>query len=402
MHAFGFSANHAGRRYDRAVSFKSHFSRALAANPERIHLAAHSHYLWPDVSFDAQVLAWEDAARLADQKWEHIFNNVWPKAQAHIARVLHLSDPRTITFSPNTHDFLVRIALSLPVRPVRVLTTDSEFHSFRRQAERWEEDGVLQITRVQVEPVETFEARWLQQASTSAFDLVFLSEVFFRSGHRAGDLDALVAPFPKEVPVVVDGYHGFMAVERDYASLEKRVFYTAGGYKYAMSGEGVCFLHAPPGYIERPFVTGWYASFGALAAKGQGVGYADDASRFLGSTFDATGIYRLVAVQDWLVALGLNVAALETRAATLAQAFCDALETANLPINASNLLIADPAKRGQFLTFQLPGATTVQKALEDANIVTDVREDRLRICFGLYHDMEDIPAIVAKMRRALA
>jgi kynureninase len=383
------------------VSFKSHFSRSLGANPDRVHLAAHSHYLWPDVSFDAQVLAWDDAARLADQKWEHIFGTVWPKAQAHIARTLHLSNPRTVTFSPNTHDFLVRIALSLPVRPIRVLTTDSEFHSFRRQAERWEEEGLLQVTRVSVEPIETFEARWLEHAARGVFDLVFLSEVFFRSGHRVRNLAALVAPFPNEVPVVVDGYHSFMAIESDYAALEKRVFYTSGGYKYAMSGEGVCFLHAPPGYIERPFVTGWYASFGALASKAQEVGYADDASRFLGSTFDATGIYRLVAVQDWLQRLGLNVAALEKRAATLANAFFSALEGARLPISATNLLIADSTKRGQFLTFQMPEAAAVQKALEAANIVTDVREDRLRICFGLYHDVEDIPTIVAKMQRAL-
>jgi kynureninase len=389
------------KRYAMRVSFKSHFSRALSANPDRIHLAAHSHYLWPDVSFDAQVLAWEDAARLADQKWAHIFATVWPKAQAHIARVLHLSDPHSVTFSPNTHDFLVRIALSLPVRPIRVLTSDSEFHSFRRQAERWEEEGLLQVTRVAVEPIETFEARWLEQATRGAFDLVFLSEVFYRSGHRVRDLAALIAPFPQEVPVVVDGYHGFMAIESSYAALEKRVFYTSGGYKYAMSGEGVCFLHAPPGYIERPFVTGWYASFGALSTKAQSVGYADDASRFLGSTFDATGIYRLVAVQDWLQALGLNVAALEHRAAGLAGAFCAALENAKLPFNIGNLLVADSTKRGQFLTFQLPEAAAVQQALEAANLITDVREDRLRICFGLYHDEADIPGIVTRMRRAL-
>lgn len=386
---------------ERNVSYKSHFSRALRADPNRIHLAAHSHYLWPDASYEGHLRAWEDAARLADVKWEHIFQHVWPAAQKHIAGALHLSDPTTIAFSPNTHDFITRIVFSLPQRPVRVLTTDSEFHSFRRQAERLEEEGLLTVTRVAAEPIETFEARWLT-AAQGAFDLVFLSDVFFRSGYRIPNLGALLAPIVREVPVVVDGYHSFMAIERDFSSVENRVFYTAGGYKYAMSGEGVCFLHVPPGYIERPLITGWYASFGALTAKGAGVGYAADGSRFLGSTFDASGIYRLVAVFDWLAQLDLNTAKLEARSAMLAQQFCVALADAHLPFNDSTLLVKDARQRGQFLTFQFPQAPEVQRALLHAGIVTDVREDRLRICFGLYHDAEDIPGIVARMQSALA
>ena len=37
--------------------------------------------------------------------------------------------------------------------------------------------------------------------------------------------------------------------------------YLAGGYKYAMAGEGACFMHCPPGFGARPRNTGWYASF---------------------------------------------------------------------------------------------------------------------------------------------
>jgi hypothetical protein len=37
------------------LSFKALFSRSLAADPGRLHMAAHSHHLWPDASFDGQV-----------------------------------------------------------------------------------------------------------------------------------------------------------------------------------------------------------------------------------------------------------------------------------------------------------------------------------------------------------
>src|SRR5437762_4021096 len=51
-------------------SCKRLFSRAIAANPGRLHFAAHSHHLWPDASYDGHLAAWNDAAELADRKWE--------------------------------------------------------------------------------------------------------------------------------------------------------------------------------------------------------------------------------------------------------------------------------------------------------------------------------------------
>ena len=55
---------------DRLVSFKDLFSKSLGAAPGRLHFAAHSHHLWPDASFAGQVECWDDAARLADHKWD--------------------------------------------------------------------------------------------------------------------------------------------------------------------------------------------------------------------------------------------------------------------------------------------------------------------------------------------
>ena len=61
------------------MSHKSLFSRALGLDPERLHFAAHSHHLWPDASFDAQVQAWVEANRFADRKWDLIFGEVVPE-----------------------------------------------------------------------------------------------------------------------------------------------------------------------------------------------------------------------------------------------------------------------------------------------------------------------------------
>ncbi len=75
------------------MSFKALFARSLGADPERLHFAAHSHHLWPDASFDGPMQAWEDAARLADRKWDKVMDEVWPEAQAHVARELGTGEP---------------------------------------------------------------------------------------------------------------------------------------------------------------------------------------------------------------------------------------------------------------------------------------------------------------------
>ena len=82
---------------------KSHYSRFLQAAPGRLHFAAHSHHPWPDVPREAQIAAWDDAARMADSKWERVFGEVAAEARGHIARVLDLPDPERIAFAPNTH-----------------------------------------------------------------------------------------------------------------------------------------------------------------------------------------------------------------------------------------------------------------------------------------------------------
>ena len=376
-------------------SYKAHFSRFLSAAPGRLHFAAHSHHLWPDVTFAAQQRCWADAARLADRKWEHIFTEIYPKAQAACARLLGLPEPSTVVFGPNTHGFVLRLLSSLPSgRAVQVLTTDSEFHSFARQLQRLEEAGRVRATRVPVEPFESFSARFAATARGACHDLVYLSQVFFNAGWVVPGLGAIVEAVEDPATlVVIDGYHGFFAVPTDLAPIAARAFYLAGGYKYAMAGEGAALLHAPPGQVPRPRDTGWYAGFGALEEGPAGqIGYAADASRFLGATFDPVGLYRLNAVFDLLDELGLTVDAIHARVRDLQERFVAQLTARKVaaPDPAELVIPPDSGSCGHFLTFRSPAAGDLYRALLERGVVTDYRGDRLRFGFGLYHDPEDV------------
>ncbi len=386
-----------------ARSYKPFFSRFLEAAPERVHFAAHSHHFWPDVSYEAHVQSWLDAARFADRKWDAVFGELWPKAQAHVARILELPDPTTVAFAPNTHELVSRILSALDARVPRILTTDGEFHSFARQSRRLAETGDAEVVRVPVEPLSTFVERFVEQAQSDRFDLVLLSHVMFGSGFVVPGLDRIAEAIDPATFVVIDGYHGFVAIPTSLAAIASRVFYVAGGYKYAMSGEGVCFVHAPPGYGERPRNTGWFASFGALADSGDDrVEYAPGGARFLGATFDPTAIHRFVAVMDWLERERIEVADIHAHVCRLQERFVRALRASRIPLRESDLVVpVSEPRRGHFLTFRRPDAAELHAKLLEAAVVTDVRGDRLRVGFGLYHDDEDIVRGIERMESAL-
>ncbi|MGH9039312.1 MAG: aminotransferase class V-fold PLP-dependent enzyme [Acidimicrobiia bacterium] len=374
--------------------FANHFSRFLSAAPDRLHMAAHSHHPWPDVSYDAHLAAWFDAAALADDKWEKMFGTVIPEAQSHVAGRLGLSDPSTVAWAPSTHTFLMRL-LSCLSPPVHVLTTDAEFHSFNRQIRRLEEDRLVTVTRVPAEPFATFPERFAESAAWGGHELVYFSQVHFNSGYVTPDIDALVGAVPADAMVVIDGYHGFMALPTDLSGIEDRAFYLAGGYKYAMAGEGACLMHCPPGWCPRPRDTGWFAGFAAMTGAQDGpVPYAPDASRFLGATLDPTPLYRFNGVQRWLDGMGVKVADIHAHAGGLQQQLIDSLDDEG----RSQLVpgLDEVGDRGNFLTFRRPDAGEVYDKLHAAGVVTDFRDDRLRIGFGLYHGESDVDELCSR------
>jgi selenocysteine lyase/cysteine desulfurase len=386
-------------------SYKHLFSRARAASPGRLHFACHSHHLWPDASFDGHMEAWTDAAALADRKWDRVFGEVMPRAQANIAHELGLPDPKTIGFAPNTHELLMRLfSAKFGDRPLDVLTSDGEFHSFRRQAARWEEAGRIKRRVVPCQPFGTFTERFLAAAREKKPDIAFVSHVMFRSGLRFDGVEKLAElASPDGTWVVLDLYHSFLAIPCDFSRVADRVFLLGGGYKYAMTGEGAGYIHAPPGYAPRPEYTGWFADFVAMEGKQQGVAYSADGGRFLGATYDPTPLYRFNAVCAMLTNEGLDTREITARVAALRAMLEKAIASgeAGRLRDAESLHPNREPPDARFVALRHTNAVLWKSRLMAANIITDARDDVLRIGLGLYHDEADVPAFCAAAAKAL-
>ena len=378
------------------IMYQHFFQRFLQASQHKQHFASHSHHYWPDVTREATLAYWDDSARFVDDKWQYIFGTKIPQTQQLVADVLNLPAAEQIVFAPNTHEFVMRLLSCFNwQKPLRILTTDSEFYSFQRQIKRLSEYENIEIEIIATEPFASFERRFIEAAQHAPYDMVFCSQVFFNSGYAIADLTVFVNQLAAvtEAMIVIDGYHGFMALPTDLSAIAERIFYLSGSYKYAQGGEGCCFMTVPAGSEHRPLYTGWFAEFGALAKdKSALVLYSEDGYRFAGSTMDFTALYRLEAALLLYKQQGISVGRIHRYVQELQQYFLTLLDAQGHPLlNREHLLLHDANHHGHFFTFRLNSSKQVAEVaalLKQAGITTDYRGDRLRFGFGLYQTAE--------------
>lgn len=364
------------------------YTKFLDGHKGKIHLAAHSHHFWPDVSLDGHTQYWIDAQNFSDHKWNVILGEKLSIAQKQIATILNLKHPEQLAFAPNTHELLSRLlSCFLEKGSLKVLTTDSEFHSFSRQIKRLEEFESVKVTYLDGNS-DRFEKELIKESSKD-YDLIFVSHVLFNSG-KVIDINCIekaVLNKPKETIFVLDGYHGFCAIPTDLSRLEDKIYYLGGGYKYAQAGEGMCFMSIPKDCHLRPVYTGWFASFSTLESSNKTIDYDNNSWRFWGATQDLSSLYRFQFVWNKFDELELNVLKIHEYIQVLQKFFIENFKA------RSSLISCDLSGVGHFLTLSFKTVSDAQKAhllLLSKNIVTDFRGKNLRFGFGLYLTFEQI------------
>lgn len=388
---------------------------ALAASPnalaprysrfrvgERLLLTGHSHQAWPDVAFDGQLEAAADAAERVDGKWQRAFERAERVREGFRRR---LADPGgEIALGASTHELLVRLLSALPFRRARrIVTTDGEFHTLRRQLARLEEEG-FEVIRESAADADTLVERISRHVDASTL-AVFVSAVLFETARIVPGLDRLAAACRVGgVPLVIDVYHALGALP--FALAERGLedaFVVGGGYKYLQLGEGNCFLRLPRGCELRPVVTGWFAEFAELEATGdpRRVPYPAGAARFAGSTYDPTSHYRAARVFEFFEQQGLDDELLRAvsrhQVGRLAAGF-DALDLPEGLVSRIRDVALD--RFGGFLALRSPRAGDLKEALAARGVAADARGAWLRLGPAPYLADAQLDAAVAALGEA--
>ena len=324
--------------------------------------------------------AWLDAARYVDDKWDHAFAQA-ERVREGFARLLGDAGGG-IALAPNTHELVVRLLSALPLRTrPRLVTTDGEFHTIRRQLDRLAEEG-LAVVRVPEAPLESLAER-LGRAVDDRTALVLVSAVFFDTGRIARGLDEVARELPAtRCGLLVDAYHALNVVPVSLAGEGLAdAFVVGGGYKYCQLGEGNCFLRIPDGTDLRPVVTGWYSEFTALADRQRPdrVAYGAAGDRFAGATYDPTSHYRAAAVFDFFQRAGPDPGAAAPGEPAPDRPARVGLRRARprSPVVSRDRDVP-LGEIGGFLALRSPDATSLARRLRERGVLTDARGDVLR------------------------
>jgi kynureninase len=346
---------------------------------ERLLLTGHSHQAWPDAAFDGMMEAFNDAAELVDDKWPHAFEKADAVRRGY-ARLLH-DKPEHIALAENTHELVTKWLSGLPLiaRP-RLVTTDGEYHSIRRQLDRLAEEGIIELIKVPALPVDDLTERLVREVDdrTAA---VLMSSVLFRTGQIVPNLSTVARECTKKgAELLIDAYHQINAVPFAPEGLEG-AFITGAGYKYCQLGEGNAFLRTPAHCRMRPVITGWFAEFETKEQPpSAGVQYGHGPLRFAGATYDPTANYRGAAVFEYFENKGLAPELLREVSQHQIQVVAERFDALDLDhrILARDRSLPLESIAG-FMVLRSTRAGEICNLLHDAGVYTDYRADALRI-----------------------
>ena len=347
---------------------------------ERLLFTGHSHQAWPDCGFEGQKKAWEDAAEFIDEKWERAFQKADEVKKGYLK--LLDDDSGNIALGSNTHELLIRFLSALPLRKKpKLITTDGEFHTIRRQSDRLNEEGV-EVVKVPSSPVSDVVDK-LKKACDEKTSAVLVSSVFFNSGLILPGLKDL-SEFcsAKGIKLLVDAYHALNVVPFSVKENKlENAFVTGGGYKYCQLGEGNCFLRFPKDSGLRPVITGWYSEFTALSEKKKTgeVLYGQGADLFAGATYDPTSNYRAAEVFHFFNEMKLTPEFLREVSQHQINLLADEFDKLDLntEIIKRNAAV-DKKDIAGFLVLYSESAGEISHKLMEKNVWTDYRGNALR------------------------
>lgn len=381
-------------------NLKKHFANTIAHHHDNLLFQAHSHHLWPDCAYDAMNSYTELVQKKLDLKWDYIFESLIPEAQAIIALMLNWKHKNLIAFGTNTHELIIRYLSGLFEfnKKINIVTTSYEYHSARRLFQNLEHFNWINLKVINTEEKNSLAEvkKLLTNLPTKNVNVCFISQCSFLSAytHAETDLIELAKNFPT-THFLIDAYHSFAARLLNYTDAPDNLSLIAGGYKYAMSGEGICFLamNSHEGFHE-PVFNGWLAEFSSINAYNDTTAFMETTGfwKMMGATFDPIGLFRFVKIWHYWETQHIDPNLIRNHVMQLQNVFVERLD----PKVLSLLLRFPTFNQGNFYSFNLPknkNAKNLVKLLQDKKVFVDSRGQYLRFGFSPYIDLADVKKV---------
>ena len=350
------------------------FSRHKLAYGDRIYLANHS--------LGRPLDATEDDIREGLSLWYSELGGAWDRWKvefdAYRARLAGLlGAPRPDTIVPKTSAGQgLRAVLNTYDNVARVVATRGEFDSLDVILREYARRGRIALTFVEPHYDGWFNARDIIAAIAESIDLVVVSEVFFNSGQRLGDIAKIVsATHAAGGKLLLDVYHSLGVFPVDVASMNVD-FAVGGSYKYLRGGPGACFLYVHPRHLDanlRTLDIGWFAKSAPFAyERPDPPRFAAGGDGWLESTPPILPFYQARAGQLFTLAIGVP----RLREFSLA-----------LQRRLINLFVARDVRaegghddHGAFVITEHERAGEIAHALRGQGVIADARGRYLRFC----------------------
>jgi L-cysteine/cystine lyase len=298
--------------------------------------------------------------------------------------------PADIAMTGGTSDGCGRVLAGLALGPGdEILTADDEHPGLQGPLIAAREQRGVAVRAV---PLAS-----LPDAVGDTTRLIACSHVAWHSGALAPVAEIAAAASDRDIPILLDGAQGAGAIPVDVRTLGI-AFYAGSGQKWLCGPVGSGMLWIDPAWNDR--LASPMPAYRALADTTAGLDSAlvADARRHDLPSQDLATIAAAVAAFDVLAEAGL--AAVQTRATTLAGALADALRAAGhevVPRGASPLVAwrcggDDPDAEAIVIRDRLEAAGIIVRNLPGAG--------RLRASVGAWNDEDDLRRLVAALPEA--
>ncbi len=363
------------------------FSRALDGGRGTIYLANHSLGRPPDRTAQDVAGALDAWYRRRDEAWED-----WLAAREWFRRAIArlIGAPRSDCIVPRANAAQgLRTVLNAYDAPVPVISTGGEFVSIDHVLGVYAQRGRIALTLVEPGPHGEYRIEDIIKPMGQGA-LVVVSMVFFVTGQRLGDLDALIgAAHARGARVLLDLYHAAGAVPVDVATLDAD-FAIGGCYKYLRGGPGAGYLYVHPRHLDDRLGTldsGWFARADPLSFERSELRFASGGDALLEATPAVLPWFQARAGLELALALGVE----RLRAYSLEQQtlLCEGLAQHGIAVRGQ------AERRGNFLAVAHPRAAEISDRLKAAGVITDAREGHLRLCPDILNTEGELAAAEA-------